>query len=303
MKLLAFADIIWDVYPDTAVIGGAGLNFCAHAVKCGMMGDLYSAVGKDEYGKRALQELCRLKVGRRFVQKNSFVTGKSIVTLSEGGQPSFEVLQNTAYDNIVTDDTLISKIKKEKYDAFYFGTLQQRGKTSRESLCRILNECSFKEVFCDINLRANCFDEESVKNVLDNATILKISEEEKPMLNVFPFWAVRYSQNDFAEKLFSDYPKLHTVLYTMGEVGSVIYLRGGKNVLVPAPRTEAVSAVGAGDSYGAAYLACILAGKSVEEAGAAASIVSAKVVSVTEAVPDYSLKKLISSKTEKKAEE
>ena len=53
MKALVFGEIIWDVYPDGAVLGGAPFNFCAHCVQCGGKGALLSAVGRDERGAQA----------------------------------------------------------------------------------------------------------------------------------------------------------------------------------------------------------------------------------------------------------
>lgn len=289
MKLLSFAEIIWDVYPDTAVIGGSGLNFCAHAVKCGMEGWLLSAVGPDKYGERALTELSRLGMNASLVRPDTHETGKCLVTLDAAGVPSFNVLQNVAYDNIAVTDTDLAAIRKERFDAFYFGTLQQRAPVSRASAMKILENCAFSEVFCDMNLRGGCYDEASVRNVLKYATILKISDEEKPLLDAFAFWKAKYAGEDFASRLFDDCPQLHTVLYTQGAEGSVIYLRSGEMIYIPVCKVKVASTVGAGDSYGAAYLAAILSGKTPEEAGMLAAAVSGKVVSVTEAVPEYSI--------------
>ena len=35
VKILTFGEIIWDIYGSDEVLGGAGLNFAAHAGKCG----------------------------------------------------------------------------------------------------------------------------------------------------------------------------------------------------------------------------------------------------------------------------
>ena len=293
MKLLSFAEIIWDVYPDAAVIGGSGLNFCAHAVRCGMEGWLLSAVGPDAYGIRAMAELSRLGMNASLVRPDSHETGKCLVTLDAAGVPSFHVLQNVAYDNVAVTDDDLSVIKKEKFDAFYFGTLQQRAPVSRASILKILRNCDFSEIFCDMNLRKGCYDEESVKNVLQYATVLKLSDEEKPLLDAFGFWKAAYAGEDFATRLFDDYPQLHTVLYTQGAEGSVVYLRTGEMIYVPSCKVQVASTVGAGDSYGAAYLASVLSGKMPEEAGSIAAAVSAKVVSVTDAVPEYSLSDIL----------
>ena len=54
MKALVFGEIIWDVYPDEQVIGGAPFNFSAHLSHLGNETYLISAVGEDELGEGAL---------------------------------------------------------------------------------------------------------------------------------------------------------------------------------------------------------------------------------------------------------
>ena len=52
--ILTFGEIIWDVYPDKKLIGGAGLNFAAHCAKSGTKSYMISAVGNDELGFDAI---------------------------------------------------------------------------------------------------------------------------------------------------------------------------------------------------------------------------------------------------------
>jgi fructokinase len=59
MKAIVFGEIIWDVYPDQSVIGGAAFNFGAHMAHLGDEVYLLSAVGTDELGIAATQELKR----------------------------------------------------------------------------------------------------------------------------------------------------------------------------------------------------------------------------------------------------
>ena len=44
MKILTFGEILWDIFPHDAVIGGAPLNFAAHTVRCGAEGYILSAL-------------------------------------------------------------------------------------------------------------------------------------------------------------------------------------------------------------------------------------------------------------------
>ena len=53
MKYIVYGEVIWDIYPDGEVIGGAPFNFSAHLAHLGDEVYLISAVGKDELGDRA----------------------------------------------------------------------------------------------------------------------------------------------------------------------------------------------------------------------------------------------------------
>ena len=93
--------------------------------------------------------------------------------------------------------------------------------------------------------------------------------------------------------MLNRYPNIKRVLYTKGANGSEFHTRE-EYVEIPAVKAKAVSTVGAGDSYGAAWLTAMLGGASCTDAAHLAARVSAFVVSNTEAVPPYSLDQMIS---------
>ena len=290
MKILSFGEIIWDVYPDKAVIGGAPMNFAAHCTKCGAQGYILSAVGNDSLGDDALSELDRLGVCTALVSRNSYPTGRCNVTLDENRIPTYSLVRDVAYDYIEYSDELAKRICAEDFDALCFGTLSQRNAVSAASLRAILNSCEFPEIFCDINLRPNGYCEESVKLCFERATTLKISDEEAPLLEPFGFMqGISFSDARGAfEKIFKKYPNVKRVLYTKGADGSEVHTRDGVISIAPV-KVKAVSSVGAGDSFGASWLTAMLGGASYEAAAKLAAKVSAFVVSRTEAVPDYSV--------------
>ena len=288
-KILSFGEIIWDVFPDgDAVIGGAPLNFAAHAVKCGSEAYLLSAVGEDALGEKAVRALQTLGVKTDLVGKSDLATGRCIVTL-QNGSPSYEICRPAAYDKIAFSQDVVDFINQKDFDAFCFGTLAARESVSRQTLQWVLKSCSFSTVFCDINLRPNCYDEKSVKLCFENASILKISEEEEPLLCAFPFYRNLCPNGLKAQvnTIFDAYPNLNLILYTKGENGATVYQKDGTQVEIPPVKTQVVSTVGAGDSFGAAFLTAYLGGASVSDAGALAARISAFVVSKKEAVPEY----------------
>ncbi len=286
MKILVFGEIIWDVYPNHSVIGGAPLNFAGHCAICGHDSFLFSSVGKDDLGTTALNALHDFHINADFIQRCDKKTGQCLVTLDENAIPSYYVVPDVAYDNISNPDT--EKINREKFDAFYFGTLAQRKDTSRQALLRILKACTFKEIFCDLNLRDGCYDEQSVKNCLEYATVLKFSDEEMPRLEVYDFWR-KTSQNSIIKELFSAYPQIKVVLLTKGKEGACVYTRDGRTYTISSTPCQVVSTVGAGDSFSAVWLSRYLDGDDEKTAALVASKVSGYVVSVVDALPRYDI--------------
>ncbi len=282
MKILAIGEIIFDIFDGEAEIGGAPLNFCAHCAALGEETALVSAVGDDSCGKIALEKLDEFGVKTDFIGKSSLPTGKCIVTV-KNGSPEYDVIRPSAYDDVAADT---DKISGYGADVFAFGTLIQREEKSRKAVKDILENCSFKTVFCDVNLRKDCYDEESCRICLENASILKISGEEEPLLAEFALYESGETPEEKAKAICKAYPNVELVLYTMAENGSFVYSeKDGRGVYIPAEKTELVSGVGAGDSYSAAFLNEYFRSRNIEAAGKAGAKRSAFVVAHREAVP------------------
>lgn len=287
MKILSVGEIIWDVYGDKQVIGGAPLNFAAHCAGCGAQSFLLSAVGEDALGDAALKSVADFGVDCELIRSTTAPTGQCIVTLDEKGIPNYTVLEAVAYDNIAVEDSDIKKINAMKFDALYFGTLVQRNAASREAVRRIARECSFREIICDVNLRKSCYDAESIRFCLENATILKISEEEEPMLQSFGFYSPQAdSCEDIAKAICREFKGISVVIITLGEKGAFAYSKKENKCFMQNPKkVEVKSTVGAGDSFAAAWITSYLKDKDIPLAMKKAAALSGFVVSHTEAVP------------------
>ncbi len=284
--VLVFGEIIWDVYPDKACIGGAPLNFAAHFVREGGAAALLSAVGKDDLAAPALEFLTKNGVDTKFISAVDYPTGRCDVTLSAAGIPSYYVVPDVAYDHIPADQSVAARAEDEGYDVLYFGTLAQRGE-SRQALELLLREGNFRAIFCDVNLRPDCYDAKSVANCLENATILKISDEEEPLLRkVAGYLPEGAPVEDAPTALFGEYLQLEAVILTRGEQGATLYRRGCTPLSVPAAPAKVVSTVGAGDSFGAAWLYHYLWEDDYLTCMEAAAKRAAYVISHADAVPE-----------------
>lgn len=290
-KILSFGEIIWDVYDKRALIGGAALNFSAHTVRCGTETYMISAVGQDKLGKEAFSIIEKLGVRTDFIKVTDKETGRCLVSLDNNGVPSYHVVEDVAYDNIAVSDKDIAAIKEIAPDALYFGTLIQRSAVSRDSLHKLCSECIFREIICDINLRKGCYDSSSVAFCLDHATILKVSEEEEPLLrNLDCYECDPSSYISIAEAICEKHPQIQHILLTCGEHGCFIYSSQTKShYFEKAKRVKVASTVGAGDSFTAAFISSYLSGETVSEAVRFGIDLSGFVVSRTEAIPDYTV--------------
>ena len=287
-KILALGDIIWDIYDTGAHIGGAALNFCAHAAKCGAKPYMLSRVGFDPLGDEAIYKMRRLGINTDLTRRADFPTGQCVVSLDEKGIPTFNVLRNVAYDKIKLSDYDVERVKDVAPDALNFGTLIQRDEVSRSALRRLLSECRFSEIICDVNLRRECYDEESVGLCLETATILKVSDEEEPLLQNLGGYEKGNTPRDIAERITAKYKNVKYLLLTLGEKGCFVYsAKDGACYSKTPPKVTVESTVGAGDSFTAAFSVYLMNGAPVTEAVDVATRLSAFVVSRPAAVPDY----------------
>lgn len=280
-NIISFGEIVWDVYPDKATLGGAPLNFAAHAQMQGATAFVLSAVGDDVYGQWAIKEIQKLGISTDFISvKDAYPTGKCTVTLSKDGIPSFDLAAVSAYDFTDIQDT----IPNDCY-AICFGTLALRGKRNRRTLDLLLSRCSFSEVFTDINIRPPYYSKESVDFVLSRATIVKLSNEDMMRAGDVLFER-EYAEEEAVRVISKKYSNIKIILLTRGERGSLCYeCKTQKFTYCSAVKTEVVSTVGAGDSFGATFLVQYMKTKDIAYSMAIASKVSAFVVCHKEAIP------------------
>lgn len=283
MKILAFGEILWDIYPDNKFIGGAPLNYAAHFVKCGGTAYISSAVGTDELGEETVSAVKSLGVNTEYIYRNEKKTGRCIVTLDENFVPSYNLLEDAAYDGIIPPKDI------HGFDMLYFGTLALRTEYNRMSIKKIIENGNFGEIFVDINIRKPFVSKNALDIALENATILKISDEELPTVADYA-----EIENHSAEctviSLCGKFRNIKIVIVTMGAKGALIYdKKSDKFEKCAAKKVKVVSTVGAGDSFSAAFTAKYLQSEPLSVCAEFASGISGFVVSQAGAVPDYRL--------------
>ncbi len=285
MKLLSFGEIIWDVFPDEKHIGGAPLNLAAHVARQGEQAWMLSSVGNDVLGNDALSEIRTFGVETSFISvSDSLPTGMCLVTLDLSAVPHYDLKTDTAYDRI----DLPNDLKDHRFDFLSLGTLAMRDPHNRETVRELLSLGICDKIYADINIRPPFFTKESILICLENADIVKISDEELPIV-LETLGMDKNTDTQTAAKLLSErFANLEYILITLGAKGSFCYSCADKIFdLCEAPNVAVVSTVGAGDSFGATFLVGYSKGKSLPECLKKASEISAFVVTKTEAVPQY----------------
>ena len=289
MKILAFGEVLWDVYPEDKYIGGAPLNFAAHLSKLGETTFILSSVGQDELGNDTILKLKELGVDSRFVGALSdYETGKCVVSLDENSIPSYNLLENVAYDHISCEHI------DEMFDVLYFGTLALRSSENLLNLSNLIKTSKFQNIFCDVNIRPPHYSKETVLFAFKNASIIKISDEELPVVLRLLELEFNDDVNDIAEILLSKFPNLKCIIITLGSKGAFACEKdSASGVFCPSQKVNVVSTVGAGDSFSAAFLHKYLCGNGLRESLEFASALAGFVVSRYEAIPSYDPKDLI----------
>jgi len=281
MRVVSFGEILWDIIDGVPHLGGAPFNFAAHAVQCGSEASMISCVGRDGFGEEAIKRATELGLDTSWIETNDTLpTGTVEVTLQHG-QPDYTIKTNVAYDVIQGPSSFIVGA-----DVFYFGTLAQRDQRSRSALYHLLTKGKFSHVFYDVNLRKESYTKEIISESLAYCTLLKLNEDEVHTLSPLLF----NRSGDvagFCTTLQHHYPNIRIIIVTAGERGCFIH-EGGHLVHIPGKMVEVQDAVGAGDSFSAAFMHAYTRTGDVIESGRVANEVGAYVASCAGAIPEYS---------------
>ena len=177
--IISLGEVLWDLFPDGERFGGAPANFACHAAIQGADVTMLSAVGDDKNGHDAIGILSAYGIDVSLMQIiPDALTGTVGVALDNNGKPTFVIHQGSAWDRLVWNDAIASRIAT--VDAIYFGTLGQRDPVSRATIRRVVETAALAGIprILDVNLRTPFFDAEMIRNSVQLASILKLSDDE-----------------------------------------------------------------------------------------------------------------------------
>mgnify|MGYP000976492721 FL=1 len=277
--IVGLGEILWDVFPERKVLGGAPANFAYHISQFGFQGHAVSAIGKDLLGKEILASLEKKHLNY-LIEQTDFPTGEVKVKLDNWGVPQYEICEGVAWDNIPFTPAMENLAKQTH--VVCFGSLAQRHEVSRNTIHAFLDTMPKDSLkIFDINLRLNYYTKEIVENSLKKADILKINDEE--VVKITQLFGWNAPEKEVCKHLLEKY-HLDILILTKGTEGSWV-LTPKEESFLPTPKITIADTVGAGDSFTAAFIASHLHGRCLVASHQLAVEVSAYVCQQHGAMP------------------
>lgn len=282
IKCVGLGEILWDMLPDGKQLGGAPTNFAYH-VKALSDGDVeaftMSSIGDDALGEEIRAKLPALGISQDHLTTNpDRITGTVDVTLSGNGIPTYDIKEGVAWDYI----SITNPAFAQEVDVVCFGSLAQRHDASRIAIQGFLSQTrpDCMRIF-DINLRQHYYTREIIDQSLHLATVLKINDEELPI--VAALFGFEGDVDTQLRAILTRYALDYAIL-TEGAGGSILVTKDAiyKHAGYPATVQDTV---GAGDSFTATIALGLLHDMHPEEINDIANQVASFVCASAGATP------------------
>lgn len=281
-KVVGLGEVLWDLLPSGASLGGAPANFAYITTLMGDQGIVASRVGADSRGLDALRRMEELGLDIDHVQtERQHPTGVVNVDLDGNGQAKFEIAHPVAWDFL--EWTPDWERLAESADAVCFGSLAQRSERNRATIRRFLKATSVGslKVF-DVNLRQSYYSREVLTESMRLADIVKLNDDELPKI-IHLLGSPHKDELSSARRLIRDYD-LEVVVITRGPQGSLL-VRDRDASEHPGFRVRVADTVGSGDAFTAGLVHEYLHGASLDLMNEVANLVGAWVASEVGAMP------------------
>jgi fructokinase len=287
MKIVSIGEVLWDVLPSTRHLGGAPFNFAWHAHNLGHEVCFVSAIGNDQRGNWTLEQMAELGLSPQFVRRvPDYPTGTVTVSLDSLGLPQYVIHRPAAYDFPALGPAEFDALLSPAPDWIYFGTLQQLSVPAHDLTLKLMAAAPAARYFYDINLRVESFTPELVRTLARHAHILKLNEQEVPVLR-----EISGLQGDSVEQFSRNCLRvfqLDAVCVTLGPKGCALLL-GHEYLEAPGFPISVADTIGTGDAFSAALLHGINAGWTAARIAEFANRIGALVASRPGGTPKWTM--------------
>ena len=280
-KVVGLGEVLWDLFPSGACLGGAPANFAYITTLMGDQGIVASRVGEDSRGLDALRKLEELGLDIDHVQTDrGHPTGTVNVELDGNGQPRFEIARDVAWDSL--EWTSDWQCLASQADAVCFGSLAQRAEVSRTAIRKFLSSANAALKVFDVNLRQSYYSDDVLRESMRLADIVKLNDAELP--KVMSASKLPHTDELSSAKRLLDTYGMKVVCITRGERGSLL-VRENESSQHPGFRVRVADTVGSGDAFTAGLVHEYLHGASLDLMNEVANLVGAWVASEVGAMP------------------
>lgn len=251
-RALIIGEVLFDRFPDgSRVLGGAPFNVAWHLRGFGADPLFVSRVGEDDSGAQVRAAMQAWGMDGSGLQSDpSRPTGAVQVSLA-GGQPSFEILPDQAYDHLDTAE-LRRRLADPQFALVYQGSLILRSPALRDALFAALREFPLP-LFVDVNLREPWWRPQDLPVLLARARWVKMNDAELEVTAGL----LGLEETDMTARACR--------LCRSHDIELLILTRGGEGALACGPQgllaevrpeagLEVVDTVGAGDAFAAVVL-------------------------------------------------
>ncbi len=256
--VVGLGELIWDMFPEGRRLGGAPSNFAYVSRLLGAEAAVASRVGRDALGREAAERLERAGLSTRYLQTDgTHPTGTVGVRIGAGGEPQFNVNENSAWDYL--EWTPEWQELAARASVACFGTLGQRRPEARETIERFLQAMNPDTLrLFDVNLRHSFFTPEMLARSLRLSNVVKLNAEELSAAG--SMLSLRASGELETARALLDRFDLRLVAVTRGAAGSLLVSRDEADEH-PGHHAERVAdTIGCGDAFAAALAHCLRRG-------------------------------------------
>jgi len=235
-----FGEVLFDRFPDgSVVLGGAPFNVAWHLQAFGRAPLFLSRVGDDALGRRIRDTLHAWEMDASGLQLDSAHPTGSVEVRIDDGEPSYEIVDNQAYDFI----NAAAMPPLPDCALLYQGSLAVRNDGSARALQQLQQGRDLQRLV-DVNLRPPWWQRETVLSLLQGARWIKLNEAELALL-VAETGTLQAQMQQLRDRC-----RAELLIVTRGAAGALVLAPGGEEFsIVPQGHGTVIDTVGAGDAF------------------------------------------------------
>ncbi len=281
--VVGIGELLWDLLPTGARIGGAPANYAYHCAVQGVESQVVSAVGDDQAGRDIVSSLEEygLDAGHVSIDRDH-PTGTVSVRIRTGGVPEYTIHENVAWDFLSPEPDHLELAGRA--DAVCFGSLAQRSPVSRKTIRSFLRATGPDCLrIYDINLRQAYYNDPLIRESLGIANILKLNHSELSILAAL--FKMEGGTLAIVDRI-ADRFGLRAIVLTRGAGGCLIRTDRETVEHEGFSQKQVADTVGAGDCFTAVFSVGLLRKESLEEIAEQANRLAAFVSYQEGAMPE-----------------